>query len=318
LVWIALPIYAVFVKWPYWTLPQSLADTSTGGVLFEPLIRFLNGDQPQSIRLRLVGLLLNLLQALLINALINRHRMMGSVNQLPALAYLTISSALPAWNACTPTSLVITITLWIFQSQFSLYQSPQSRGAVYNRCLVWALLPLIEPAAWSLCLWGWICIWVMRPFRWSEFGVMLVGLLTPYYFLGVWRYWNGVDAWYRMLPPIHVQLPNIGDPRWFFAGVGLLAIPTLLGMMQVQSNLRKMLIPVRKGWTHWTLLLILTLPMPFLVDAGGWSGFGAILVPIAAFQACFFYYSSLRILPLIFFWAQLFAVLWIQYGSRFS
>lgn len=297
-------------------MPQSVASTSTGGVLFEPMLRSLAGDQPESMRLRLLGLLLNLVQALQINGLISRHRMMGSVNHLPALAYLTISSAVPAWNAFTPTSIVITIALWVFQSQFSLYQSPQSRGAVYNRCLIWAVLPLIEPAAWSLCIWGWICIWVMRPFRWSEFGVMLTGLLTPYYFLAVWRYWMGADHWYRLFPAFQVQLPDIGDPRWFLSAFGLLIIPTFMGMLHVQSNLRKMLIPVRKGWTHWTLLLVFTAPFPFL--ATGWSGFGAILIPVAAFQACFFYYTSLRILPLIFFWGQFFAVLWIQYGSRFS
>jgi hypothetical protein len=145
-----------------------------------------------------------------------------------------------------------------------------------------------------------------------------VGLLTPYYFLGVWRFWQGGDDWYRLFPRIRIQLPDIGDPRWFLTGVALLAIPTLLGMMQVQSNLRKMLIPVRKGWTHWTLLLAFTLPLPFLVGRGGWSGLGAILVPIAAFEACFFYYSTLRIIPLVFFWAQFLAVLWLQYGTRFS
>lgn len=299
-------------------MPQLVDTTSGGGPLFEFLLSFLAGDRPESNRLRILGLLLNLVQALQINGLINRHRMMGSVNFLPALSYLTISSAFPDWNAFTASSLVLTVALWIFQSQFSLYQTPQSRGAVFNRCLVWGILPLVEPAAWSLCLWGWMGIWVMRPFRWSELGVMIVGLLTPYYFLGVWKFWRGADDWYRLFPSIRFHPPVTGDPRWFFTGIGLLAIPTLLGMLQVQSNLRKMLIPVRKGWTHWTLLLFLTLPFPFLVGSGGWTGFAPILIPIAAFQACFFYYASLRIFPILFFWVQLFAILWLQYGSRFT
>ena len=146
---------------------------------------------------------------------------------------------------------------------------------------------------------------------------MLIGLLTPYYFSGIWKYWTGATDWYRLLPAIDFHLPYIGQPRWYFTALALLAIPTLAGMMQVQSNLRKMLIPIRKGWTHWTIWLILALPLPFLTANYG-AGYMALLVAVAAFQACFFYYASLRILPLLFFWMELVAVLWIQYGGRFS
>ncbi len=257
----------------------------------------------------------NLLHAMQLNALINRHKMMAAPNFLPALSYLTISSFFPQWNDFTSWSLVISITLWVFHTQFGLYQTSQSRGAVYNRCLVWGLLPLLEPAAMPFILWGLIGIWVMRPFRWAEFWVMVIGLLTPYYFLIIWNYWAGLANWYRVLPSFSFHLPQFDQPRWFFAGLALLALPTFLGMFQVQSNLRKMLIPVRKGWTHWTIWWLLSLSLPFLLGSYG-SGYTAMLIPIAAFQACFFYYASLRIVPLLFFWVELFAVLWVQYGSR--
>lgn len=318
LLWLALLLYAVVVKWVYLSTAQSVAGTPSGGVLFRPLMHWLAGGETQSVSLRWLGLLFNLIQALQLNALINRHKMMGTPNFLPALSYLTISSFFPQWNDFTSWSLVICILLWVFHTQFQLYQSPQSRGAVYNRCLVWGILPLLEPTAMPFIAWGLVGIWVMRPFRWAEFWVILIGLLTPYYFLMIWNYWNGSSDWFRVIPNLELHLPAFEQPRWFFAGLALLAIPTFLGMLEVQSHLRKMLIPVRKGWTHWTTWMILSISLPFSLPGSFGPGYTAILVPTAAFQACFFYYANLRIVPILFFWVELLAVLWIQYGDRLS
>jgi hypothetical protein len=318
ILWIALLLYAVVIKWVYFASPQVVSDSQAGGPIFKPFFEFLSGGQTSSLRLRWLGLLFNLIQAFQLNALINRHKMMATANYLPALSYLTITSVFPEWNDFSSWSLVICIVLWIFHAQFHLYQTAQSRGAVYNRCLIWGLLPLLEPTAYPFVLWGLIGIWVMRPFRWAECWVVIIGLLTPYYFLMIWKYWNGLTHWYRVLPRVTIQLPAMEQPRWFFTGLAILAIPTFLGMMQVQSNLRKMLIPVRKGWTHWTIWLILSLTLPFLLAGNDGPGYIALLIPVAAFQACFFYYASLRIVPLLFFWIELLAVLWVQYGGRFS
>lgn len=318
ILWLALLLYAVAVKWIYFTWPQSVTATPVGGHLFKPILEFFADGKESSLPLRFIGLLLNLVQAFQLNGLINRNKMMGAATYLPALSYLTISSFFVQWNDFTSWSLVLCLMLWMFQGQFKLYQIPQSRGAVYNRCLVWGLLPLLEPAAFPFILWGLIGIWVMRPFRWPEFWIMLMGLVTPYYFMMIWNYWNGVGEWYRVVPSLHLYYPQIGEARWFVAMGMLLAIPTLVGMGQVQSNLRKMLIPVRKGWTHWTIWLFLSLLLPFLLPQQYGPGYTAILLPTAAFQACFFYYTSLRIVPVLFFWLELAAVLWIQYGSRLS
>jgi len=318
ILWLALLLYAVAVKWIYFTWPQSVAATPTGGHLFKPILEFFAGEKDSSLQLRFIGLLLNLVQAFQLNGLINRNKMMGAATYLPALSYLTLSSFFSQWNDFTSWSLVLCLLLWIFQGQFKLYQTPQSRGAVYNRCLIWGLLPLLEPAALPFVLWGLIGIWVMRPFRWPEFWIVLMGLITPYYFMMIWNYWNGVGEWYRVVPSLRLYYPHIGEARWFVAMGMLLAIPTLVGMGQVQSNLRKMLIPVRKGWMHWTIWLLLSLLLPFLLPQQYGPGYTAILLPTAAFQACFYYYTGLRIVPLLFFWLELGAVLWLQYGSRIS
>jgi hypothetical protein len=313
-----LLLYAVVVKWTYFSMPQVATEPSAGGTLFQPIWKMLADGQETSIRLRWVGLLFNFIHAWQLNSIINRHKMMGAANFLPAIAYLTISAAFPQWNAFSSWSVVGVILLWTFQAQFSLYQTAQTRGAVYNRCLVLGLLPLIEPSSFPFILWGIVGIWVMRPFRWAEWWVMMIGLLTPYYFLSIWKYWNGTAGWYKVFPRGSFQLPALDDPRALFVILALLAIPTLMGMLQVQSNLRKMLIPVRKGWTQWTVWLFLALTLPFILVQDNDPGYILVLLPVAAFQACFYFYAPLRIIPLLFFWLELAAVLWIQYGGRFS
>ena len=75
-----------------------------------------------------------------------------------------------------------------------------------------------------------------------------------------------------------------------------------MGGYFVQSNLNKMLIQIRKGWS--LLLIFLIMSMFIILVNGGvnyvnWM-FG--LMPLAAFHAATYYYPNRTVLPLVLHW----------------
>jgi hypothetical protein len=83
----------------------------------------------------------------------------------------------------------------------------------------------------------------------------------------------------------------------------MLVVPFIIGGFYVQSNLNKMLIQIRKGWSLLLLFLIMCIFI-ILVNGGvnyvNWV-FG--LMPLAAFHgATYFYPEKKRLLPLLLHW----------------
>jgi len=82
----------------------------------------------------------------------------------------------------------------------------------------------------------------------------------------------------------------------------LLVIPFISGGYFVQTNLNKMLIQIRKGWS--LLLLFLIMSMFIILVNGGvnyvnWM-FG--LMPLAAFHAATYFYPNKSIFPVVLHW----------------
>jgi hypothetical protein len=180
-------------------------------------------------------------------------------------------------------------------------------------CWVGVATFLFVPALF-LGIWMIIAILIMRPFRLQELLLAVLGILTPFYFYGV-----GVflfDKWQHLswLDPIGFYLPKLTSGVWVGGALVLLLIPLLLGAYSIQNNLRKMLIQVRRGWTILTFLLFATLLFPFLYG-DTLSTLQLVLIPLSFFHACFYYYSSFRIVPLLFFWLSFFFILVTQFSG---
>lgn len=88
-----------------------------------------------------------------------------------------------------------------------------------------------------------------------------------------------------------------------------------MGGYYVQDNLRKMLIQVRKGWSLLLLYLLVAILVPFINNTETFENWVMAAIPFAAFHACTYLYSTLKIIPVLFFWLTVAFVLAYQYAG---
>jgi hypothetical protein len=154
---------------------------------------------------------------------------------------------------------------------------------------------------------------IMRPFRLNEWLICILGITTPFYFYAVYIFIQDKWSWEAFLPHISIGVPSLKQSAWLAGSVFLLMVPFLAGGYYVQDNLRKMLINVRKGWSLLLLYLMAAFLLPFVNTSETFENWVMAMVPMAAFHACTYLYSTLRIFPLLIFWITVVFVLAYQY-----
>jgi hypothetical protein len=153
----------------------------------------------------------------------------------------------------------------------------------------------------------------MRPFHLREWLLGLLGVTTPFYFYAVYLVLNDQWSWAHLWPYFSLSFPVIKQTAWLAGAAFLLVVPFLSGGYYVQESLRRMLIQVRKGWSLVLLYLLCALFIPFINNGNNLENWVMAVIPLAAFHACTYLYSSYRIFPLLLFWVTLGFILGYQY-----
>jgi hypothetical protein len=313
---ILLLLFAIVVKAPLFLHPQLAITSPSDGVLYTTLVNWVNrAGTSASFIFSLVAFLLNFSQALQLNRFFIQHKMMGRSTDFPAMAYLMVSSFFPAWTYLSAALFITTLVLILFSYLFRLYQKSEVKTFLFNVGLLIGVSSFVFKPAVFLMVWMLISVLILRPIRLNEFLLALLGLLTPFYFYGVILFLNDGWRWNYFTQFVKFTIPKLHSSAWDAGALSLLLVPFLMGGYYVQENLRKMLIQVRKGWSLLVLLLIAALAIPFFCLGDAYSAWFLILIPLSAFHACTYLYSSLRIIPILLFWVTFVFVLANQFGG---
>ncbi len=308
----------ILIKLPIFTNPVPAPQPGeNAAILYREIVRLLKtiGENDDFV-FGMVTYLVLFTQALQLNSLINKNRMMQRVNFLPATAYLVITSLIPEWNHFSAPLLVNTLVLLIFYSLFKISNQYSIKGTVFNIGVAIGISSFIFFPAVILFAWLIFALLVMRSVKINEWLICLLGVTAPYYFYAAYLFFSDSWSWDHLFQPIIVAMPTPGKSLWLaFSGI-LLIIPFLIGGYFVQENLRKMLIQVRKNWSLMLIYLLFALLIPFLNNrAEGFENWILIIVPFAAFHACTYLYPPQRWIPVVVFWLSIAFILIYQYGG---
>lgn len=309
-------ITGILIKLPMFTKPHQPVIHPSDGVLFEAMLRFLDPAAksfPLLYPVLAYGVLF--IQTVVLTRFINNQRMMNKPTYLTGLAYMLITSLLPEWNYFSAPLLVNSILLFILSRLFGIYNKPDARGTIFNTGLALGIAGFLFFPSLVFIVWVLLALVVMRPFRINEWLICLLGVVTPFYFYGV--YLIMADKWSReaFLPVITIGLPSVRQSVWVAGSAFLILIPFLAGGYHVQQHLQRMLINVRKGWSLLLLFLLPALLLPFINANGTLENWIMGLVPLAAFHGSAYLYSTWRVFPLLVFWLTVtFILTWQYYG----
>jgi hypothetical protein len=315
---IFLFVMGILIKLPMFTNPMPAPQIGEhSAILYAEIIKFLRSstDNPDFL-FGVLAFVVLFTQALQLNSLINKNRMMQRVNFLPATAYLVITSLIPEWNHFSAPLLVNSLVLLIFSSLFKISNQYSIKGTIFNIGIAIGIGSFIFFPSVIFFVWLIFALLVMRSVRINEWLICLLGVTAPYYFYAAYLFFSDNWSWQHLFQPITVAMPTPGQSLWRAISSILLIIPFLIGGYFVQENLRKMLIQVRKNWSLMLIYLLFALFIPFLNNTAiGFENWILIIVPFAAFHACTYLYPPQRWIPVVVFWLSIAFILIYQYGG---
>ena len=306
-------IFGLLLKLPLFLYPKNITANEMDGRLYQWLISLL--PQVNGLICAAIAFALLYVQALMINYLLNEYRLMPRQNYLPAMAYLLITSLLPEWNYLSSQLVTNIFIIWIFIHLFRLYNANNAKAQVYNIGLLLGIASYIyfPSAAFLICVL--LGLMILKPFRFNEIILFLLGCLTPYYFHAVYLFIFSKFSFANFFPHILIKVPEIKNSIWIAISVLLLTVPFIMGGYYVQLNLRKMLIQVRKNWSIVLLYLVLAFFVPFINSNQSLHSWVLVTVPFACFHACAYFYPSRRWLPLVLFFITIGYIVFQQYAT---
>ena len=299
ILWLFLLSVAVHLH--FFALPPQVIAAEGDGLISMFLQRYVAPLHPVAIML--LYHLLVLTQALRLNFLFNDQRMFVRSTYLTAMVYILITAIFQQWNQLTPALVANTLVIWLFSLIVKLYNSPNPKTLIYNIGLIIGGCILMYHPTSLLVLLALFALMVVRPFNITEWLVLLMGVLTPFYFL--MSYLFLVDKWPQLstfIPDFRLNLPDVDPNILFFVSIGLVLLILMIGVFYFQDRSRRMLIQVRKNWGVLMVMLLIMLPLPFISENASLDSLLLWVIPVSPFMAMGFLSPKKETFPNIMFW----------------
>jgi hypothetical protein len=247
-----------------------------------------------------------ILQALRLNYLFSDNRMYSRPNFLAAMVYILLTGIFNEWSNLTPALIENILVIWLFAKTVRLYSNPNPKTLLFNMgLLIGVSIILYHPSA-LLILVAFFALMVVRPFLITEWLVLLMGVVFPYYFLASYLYLtDSLGSILSYIPKWALNIPHTIISPAFFVTLGLIVIILVTGMLYSQQESRRLLIQVRKNWVVLSVLLIVMLPIPFINKGAGIDSLLLWIVPASPYMAKAFLGPKKNTFPNLMFWSLL-------------
>jgi len=308
-----LLVYALALKFPIFMHPVGPLVQEEDNFLFTILIQFLRGLHLPNLVYSFLSFLLLFVQASIFNRICNNNKMLARPNYLPAMSYILITSLMKEWSLFSAPLLVNTMLIALFYRMIELYNSNKAVTAIFNIGFVMGVTTLLYKPAILFILLIWLALFIMRPFAIREWLLGLLGVTTPYYFLGIILFLNNQFAWTKILPIIHFTLPVLPNSVTITLSILLLMLGFVIGGFYVQNNLNKMLIQVRKNWSLLLLYLMVAALMLLTNGKENYVSWLLFAVPLSAFHASAYFYPNNKTFPMVLQWNIFAFAIYINY-----
>lgn len=243
------------------------------------------------------------------NAVLSDQRMFTKTNMLTGMGMVMLSSFFPIANTLSTGLLLLPLLIWLYNEVSSLYHAKLPKATVYNVGFVVGLGAILYHPFILLTAFAAYGLASMRPFSFKEWLILLLGFLTPYYFLFAYDFLN--DHWHPQnhLPRIFYSSHQFEKDVYSLIAYGTVIIWLLIGFVEWSKALRRMLVQARRSWNLLLLLVFLTIAMLFCHTGKSADPFALLVFPIASFGANAFVGSKRPFFPLLLFWVIAFALI---------
>ena len=202
-----------------------------------------------------------IIQAFILNRIVNKYNLIGKPTFLPALLYITSSSLLKSFLILSPTLICNFLSIWMIDRFLSIYKRDEVKSVMFDIGMIIgcgsfiyfpyiAMLPLL-----------WICLIIFRPFNWREWISGIFGFSIIFFFLWVFYFWNEAESkFYQIWAPLTTKFPtNLNINYYDYLVLIPVIVILILGIFHLRNNFFKSYIQVRK--TFQVLFFMFSLVM---------------------------------------------------------
>lgn len=257
-----------------------------------PLYEMVDGFfRSHAIIATITGLILLIGEGFLLNFVLQHHQVIIRKNWMPALLVVVFGSCSPGLLWPGPQQFAGILLIFVLHVLLGTYRQDKSFGAVFNSGLLIGLAGQIYLPSLSFFLFGLITIIILRPFIWREWVMLIMGMLIPFIYGGVWYYWN--DAYSEITKRVITDpivnrsfFLKLDSADYFLAAITVLILLVSAGRL-VSGSLTSTL-KTKKGISVmiWFMFFALLAVLP--AQNFGVGTFRFVIYPFAFFASNYF------------------------------
>jgi hypothetical protein len=235
------------------------------GIAFHWLTQFFQGS---AMIAWITGLVAVVLGAFLVNYLDLAFRLSREINMIPGLVYVLFCSSIPDAGFASPIHFANLFLLLALYEVMDTFKRASVADRVFNAGFFLALAGLFYPAYLVFIFLLFRGLNMLRGYSIRERLMMLVGVLVPYFLVGVGSFMlDQYDVFWRLQVSEAYAWLDLRSEKWHLGGALLLlvwGIAILVALYKQNSFQQKRVIQAQRriDLLYWALLLaLLTLPI---------------------------------------------------------
>ena len=286
-----------------WITPPMVIANESDGFLAYLLIHYIR-PLPGIVLIFLFQLLI-ISQALRLNVLLSQLKMFQQISYLPAFVYVLLTATFSYWDVISSGLVANSLVIWILLKLLKLYDQNKPQTIEFNIGLIVGVsILLYEPIAILIPV-VLFALTIIRPFKLTEWLVLLMGIVLPFYLLFAFVFLTQSDPHFRQyFPKLDWKNPLV-QPEWnIISGLIVIGIQLAVGIFYWQQQQNRFIIQVRKYWGVLLLVLLLTFFQPIIFSVQALYASAIVITPMACFIS-FAYSTPKRLMvPNILFWTS--------------
>src|SRR6187402_2595497 len=191
-----------------------------------------------------------LVQAILINTLVNYYNLLGRSTFLPALMYIVISGLFTPFLVLSAPLICNFLLIWMLHKLLGLYKGDDAKSTAYDVGMIVAVGSLIYLPFIYFFLAVWIALIIFKPFDWREWVSGIIGYGTIFFFLAVFYYLNDrLGLFYTIWRLLTTKFPDrINIDYYNYLILVPVLVILLLGFLKIRQNFFRGYVQIRKSF----------------------------------------------------------------------
>ena len=253
-----------------------------------------------------IAYLLLFLQGLALNSFVNSQKLYGSAHSLLLFSYVFFTALIPQWNELTPFLFINTIMILVLPRLIGLFNKRNVQNEIFTLSVMISLCSLIYKPALIYLVLLYIALLILRPFRFSEWILVIIGFLLPYYLILVYCFvWDHWDQAPMLIPLARFHQPVLSRNPSDLLAILFLLIPVFSGLFYIQKYRVRILALQRKIWAFNFYYLLIGIILFLFIPNNGYDNLLLSFLPAAFYIAAFFHFAPVRFYTNMFAWLTL-------------